>query len=115
MPVDEIRPAGGSNGLMSRTSVIIWVVNGFLAVAGSQAAAACRVSNETGYTFTVSSGNAANQRVRAHATAAIEAGKIQGKSDDGKTISGSCRDGGELVIQEKNGVPLLMPKKPVKR
>ena len=55
-------------------------------------------------------GNAANQRVRAHATAAIEAGKIQGKTEDGKTISGSCRDGGEMVIQEKNGVPLLLPK-----
>lgn len=100
----------GSNGLMSRTSVIIWVVNGLLAVAGSRAAASCRVSNETGYSFTVSSGNASNQRVRAHATAAIEAGKIQGKTEDGKTISGSCRDGGEMVIQEKNGVPLLLPK-----
>ena len=52
-----------------------------------------------------------NQRVRAHATATIEAGKIQGKSDEGKTISGACKDGGDLVIQEKNGVPLLLPKK----
>jgi|SRR6188472_715768 hypothetical protein len=110
-----MRRRADSNGLMSRTSVIIWVVNGLLAFAGSRAAASCRVSNETGYTFTVSSGNVSNQRVRAHATAAIEAGKIQGKSEEGKTISGSCRDGGEMVIQEKNGVPLLQPKKPVKR
>jgi hypothetical protein len=95
---------------MSRTAIIICIVNGLLVVAGPRAAASCRVSNETGYTFTVSSGNASNQRVRAHATAAIEAGKIQGKSEEGKTISGSCRDGGELVIQEKNGVPLLLPK-----
>jgi len=73
--------------------------------------ASCRVSNETGYTFTVSSGNVSNQRVRAHATTAIEAGKIQGKSEEGKTISGSCKDGGDLVIREKNGVPLLQPKK----
>jgi hypothetical protein len=96
---------------MSRTGVIIWAVNGLLALAGSRAAASCRVTNETGYTFTVASGNVANQRIRAHATAAIEAGKIQGKSEEGKTISGSCKDGGELVIQEKNGVPLLLPKK----
>jgi hypothetical protein len=96
---------------MSRLAVVICVASGLLAAAPSGAAAACRVTNETGYTFTVSSGNAANQRVRAHATAAIEAGKIQGKSDDGKTISGSCKDGGELVILEKNGVPLLQPKK----
>lgn len=99
---------------MSRTSIIIWVASGFLVGASAGAEASCRVSNETGYTFTVSSGNAANQRVRAHATSAIEAGKIQGKSDEGKTISGSCKDGGELVIQEKNGVPLLQPKKPAK-
>ena len=96
---------------MSRLALIIGVASGLLVAGESTAAAACRVTNETGYTFTVSSGNAANQRVRAHATAAIEAGKIQGKSDDGKTISGSCKDGGELVILEKNGVPLLQPKK----
>jgi hypothetical protein len=95
---------------MSRLIVIICAAGGLLA-GGARAAASCRVTNETGYTFTVSSGNAANQRVRAHATAAIEAGKIQGKSEEGKTISGSCRDGGEMVILEKNGVPLLQPKK----
>jgi hypothetical protein len=83
---------------------------GLLAGQG-RALASCRVSNETGYTFTVSSGNVSNQRVRAHATTAIEAGKIQGKSEEGKTISGSCKDGGDLVIVEKNGVPLLQPKK----
>jgi hypothetical protein len=95
---------------MSRISALICAVSGLLAVTGTRAAASCRVSNETGYTFTVASGNTSNQRVRAHATSAIEAGKIQGKTDDGKTISGSCKDGGELVIQEKNGVPLLLPK-----
>ena len=96
---------------MSHLAVSLYLASGLLAAGESAALAACRVTNETGYTFTVSSGNAANQRVRAHATAAIEAGKIQGKSDDGKTISGSCKDGGELVILEKNGVPLLQPKK----
>ena len=95
---------------MSRITVLICPLSGLLAGAASRAAESCRVSNETGYTFTVASGNTSNQRVRAHATAAIEAGKIQGKTEDGKTISGSCKDGGELVIQEKNGVPLLLPK-----
>jgi hypothetical protein len=96
---------------MSRLTLMIGLASGLVALGGSRAGASCRVTNETGYTFVVSSGNSANQRVRAHATAAIEAGKIQGKSEEGKTISGSCRDGGELVIQEKNGVPLLQPKK----
>jgi len=95
---------------MLRFAVMFFVASGLLA-GSSRAAVSCRVTNETGYTFTVSSGNAGNQRVRAHATAAIEAGKIQGKSEEGKTISGSCKDGGELVIREKNGVPLLQPKK----
>jgi hypothetical protein len=96
---------------MSRLVVTVLVVSGYLAAGGSRAAASCRVSNETGYSFTVSSGNVSNQKVRGHSTTTIEAGKIQGRSDEGKTISGSCKDGSDLVIQEKNGVPLLMPKK----
>ena len=96
---------------MSRLAVILCLVSGLLAAAGSRAAASCRVSNETGYSFTVSSGNVSNQRVGAHTTTTIAAGKIQGKSAEGKTISGQCKDGSDLVIQEKNGVPLLLPKK----
>jgi len=96
---------------MARLTVMIFAVSGLLAAGGSRAAASCRVTNETGYTFIVASGNVSNQRVRAHATSAIEAGKIQGKSDEGKTISGTCKDGGDLVIREKNGVPLLQPAK----
>jgi len=94
---------------MSRLVVTLCVVSGLLAAGGSRALASCRVSNETGYKFTVSSGNVSNQRVGAHTTTTIAAGKIQGKSDEGKTISGSCKDGSDLVIQEKNGVPLLLP------
>ena len=77
------------------------------------AAASCRIKNETGYTFAVASGNVANQKVGAGATTTIAPGKVQGRSDDGKTISGVCKDGGDLVIKEKNGVPLLgaAPKK----
>jgi hypothetical protein len=87
------------------------LVAGVLAVCGARAVASCRVTNNTKYAFTVASGNTSNQRVGAHTTTTIAAGKIQGKSDDGRTISGACKDGGELVIEEKNGVPLLMPRK----
>ena len=77
------------------------------------AVASCRIKNETGYTFAVASGNVPNQKVGAGATTTIAPGKVQGRSDDGKTISGVCKDGGDLVIKEKNGVPLLgaAPKK----
>ena len=71
------------------------------------AVASCRIKNETGYTFAVASGNVANQKVAARATTTIAPGKVQGRSDEGKTISGVCKDGGDLVIKEKNGVPLL--------
>jgi hypothetical protein len=95
---------------MSRTGLILGLVIGVSLTAAS-ARASCIVTNETGYEFVVSSGNSPNQKVGAHATTTIEAGKISGKSPDGKTISGSCRDGGSLVVLEKNGVPLLLPRK----
>jgi len=84
-----------------------------LVLCDAPAAASCRIKNETGYTFAVASGNVPNQKVGARATTTIAPGKVQGRSDDGKTISGVCKDGGDLVIQEKNGVPLLSaaPKK----
>jgi hypothetical protein len=96
---------------MRRTGITSFILVGLLAVCGSRAAASCRVTNDTKYAFTVASGNTSNQRVGAHTTTTIAAGKIQGKSDEGRTISGMCKDGGDLVIQEKNGVPLLMPRK----
>jgi hypothetical protein len=79
----------------------------FVFLAGTPAAASCRIKNETSYTFAVASGNVPNQRVGAGATTTIAPGKVQGRSDEGKTISGICKDGGDLVIKEKNGVPLL--------
>ena len=96
---------------MSRLLFILCLATIGLAVEARQAAASCRVANETGYKFTVVSGNVGNQRVGAHAVTTIAAGKIQGKSDEGKTISGACKDGGDLVIREKNGVPLLQPRR----
>ena len=95
---------------MPRTGWVLVVVAGASLVAPA-ARASCVVTNETGFDFVVSSGNSPNQRVAPHATTTIEAGKISGKSPEGRTISGSCKDGARLVVQEKNGVPLLLPKK----
>jgi hypothetical protein len=95
------------------TLVVGLVLGHFVLLAGAPAAASCRIKNETGYTFAVASGNVPNQKVGARATTTIAPGKVQGRSDEGKTISGVCKDGGDLVIKEKNGVPLLgaAPKK----
>lgn len=89
----------------------VCVLLGLLTIGMSRAAASCRISNETKYSFVVASGNVSDQRVNAHATTTIAAGKVAGKSPEGKSVSGSCKDGGDLVIKEKNGVPLLMPKR----
>jgi hypothetical protein len=83
------------------------VLGQLLLLFDSPAAASCRIKNETGYTFAVASGNVPNQKVGARATTTIAPGKVQGRSDEGKTISGVCKDGSDLVIKEKNGVPLL--------
>ena len=100
---------------MRSTSVFVGclVVGQLLLLFDRSAAASCRIKNETGYTFAVASGNVPNQKVGARATTTIAPGKVQGRSDEGKTISGVCKDGGDLVIKEKNGVPLLgaAPKK----
>jgi hypothetical protein len=95
---------------MPRTGLVFVMVAGASLVSAA-AHGSCVVTNETGYEFVVSSGNAPNQKVGAHATTTIEAGKIAGKSAEGRTISGSCKDGARLVVREKNGVPLLLPKK----
>ena len=95
---------------MPRVSLVLVLVAGTSLFAGA-ARASCLVTNQTGYEFVVSSGNSPNQKVAAHATTTIEAGKISGKSPEGRTISGSCKEGARLVVLEKNGVPLLLPKK----
>ena len=83
------------------------LVGGLVLCGTLPVSASCRIKNETATSFTVASGNTPNQRVSAHATTTIAPGKVQGHSDDGKTIAGVCKDGGDLVITEKNGVPLL--------
>jgi hypothetical protein len=85
-------------------------LGGALAVLGGTATASCLVKNETGFSFVVSSGNVSDQKVNPHATTTIEAGKVSGKSPEGRTIAGTCKDGSSLVIIEQNGVPLLKPK-----
>jgi hypothetical protein len=95
---------------MPRAGLVLVLATG-MSLGAARAQASCIVTNETAYEFVVSSGNSPNQKIGAHATTTIEAGKISGKSPEGRTISGSCKDGARLVVQEKNGVPLLLPKK----
>jgi hypothetical protein len=77
---------------------------------GHAASASCRIHNDTGYSFTVESGNTSNQSVGSHTETSIAAGKIIGKSKEGKTVSGFCKDGDSLEIKDDHGVPILMPK-----
>jgi hypothetical protein len=91
---------------MARMTLCL-LVGGTLTLGAIPAAASCRIANETRYAFTVDSGNVASQRIGSNAITTVAAGKIQGKSPEGKTISGSCKDGGDMVIKEKNGVPQL--------
>jgi hypothetical protein len=91
---------------MTRMTLCL-LIGGALSLPATPAWASCRISNQTKYAFTVDSGNIASQRIGANAITTVAAGKIQGKSPEGKTISGSCKDGGDMVIMEKNGVPLL--------
>jgi hypothetical protein len=74
------------------------------------ALANCRIHNDTSYSFTVESGNTSNQSVSSHSETSIAAGKIIGRSKEGKTVGGFCKDGDHLEIKDDHGVPILMPK-----
>ena len=74
------------------------------------ALASCRIHNDTGISFTVESGNTSNQSVGSHTETSIAAGKIIGRSSDGKSVSGFCKDGDHLEIKDDHGVPILMNK-----
>lgn len=99
-------------GRRTRFGRLSWLVLGGLVTLafGREARASCRISNETAYSFNVSSGNTSNQSVGAHTTTTIASGTIVGKSKEGKTFGGSCKDGDSLVVKEEKGVPILMPK-----
>ncbi len=81
-----------------------------LGAAARTASASCRIHNDTSYSFTVESGNTSNQSVGAHTETSIAAGKIIGRSKEGKTVSGFCRDGESVEIKDDHGVPILMSK-----
>jgi hypothetical protein len=91
---------------MRITSVLM---GGLLLMGAAPVSASCLIKNETGTSFLVDSGNTANQPVNAHAATTIAPGQVLGHSADGKEIAGVCKDGGNLVIRDRNGVPLLGP------
>jgi hypothetical protein len=74
------------------------------------ASASCRIHNDTGWSFKVESGNTSNQSVGSHTQTSIAAGKIKGVSKEGKTISGSCKDGDSLEIKNEGGIPVMQVK-----
>ena len=72
--------------------------------------AGCSIHNDTKFDFTVESGNTSNQRVTPHTQTSIASGKVKGTSKDGKSISGSCKDGDRLEIKDEGGIPVLSVK-----
>jgi hypothetical protein len=95
---------------MSLKLIVSSALAAALTLSAHTALASCRVHNDTNYSFTVESGNTSNQSVGAHTETSINPGKIIGKSKEGKTISGFCKDGDHLEIKEESGVPILMTK-----
>lgn len=81
-----------------------------VSVFSAEAFASCSVKNRTKYDFNVTSGNTSNQRLRGNSSMSIASGTITGESPEGKTISESCKDGDDLVIEEKRGVPVTTHK-----
>lgn len=85
----------------------LFIAAAAVTVFSAEAFASCSVQNRTKYDFTVTSGNTSNQKLRGRSSMSIASGTITGKSPEGKTISGSCKDGDSLVVEEKRGVPVL--------
>ncbi len=77
--------------------------------ASHSALASCSIHNETNYSFTVESGNTSNQSVGAHTQTTISPGRVIGKSREGKSFGGSCRDGEKVRVIEKDGVVIMEP------
>ncbi len=70
----------------------------------------CAIHNDTNESFTVESGNTSNQSLGSHTHTSIASGKIKGKSKNGKTISGSCKDGDKLEVKDEGGIPVMTVK-----
>jgi hypothetical protein len=78
-------------------------------VSGTAWAGSCRIFNDTGYSFSVESGNVSNQRVGSHTRTSISSGKIKAVDEDaGKSVGGSCQDGDEIKIVEDDGVLMIV-------
>ncbi len=76
-----------------------------------QASASCRIHNDTGWSFTIESGNTSNQSVGSHTTTSIAAGTIKGvDAKAGKSVSGQCKDGDTVEIKDDHGIPVLTKK-----
>ncbi|MEQ1506758.1 MAG: hypothetical protein ABMB14_31315 [Myxococcota bacterium] len=80
----------------------------FALPAGS-AWATCGIHNDTGYSFKVESGNVSNQSVGSHTLTTIAAGNIVAKTDDGKSVTGACKDGDKIKIVEESGKLVIKP------
>lgn len=94
---------------MRKLSIIAMVSSALLVGPAAAWAGTCSLRNTTGKSFTIESGNVSNQRVSGNTLTSIASGKIIGKSDDGKGIGGSCKDGDKVKIVEDKGVYLLLP------
>lgn len=90
-----------------RRITTLFIAAAAVSVFSAEAFASCSVKNRTKYDFTVTSGNTSNQKLRGNSSMSIASGTITGESSEGKTISGSCKDGDSLVVEEKRGVPVL--------
>ena len=90
--------------------ILISLTVSALLLVGASAFASCRIRNDTGRSFTVASGNTSNQSVGSHTQTSIAAGKIKGVSKEGKTISGSCKDGDSLEVKNEGGIPVMTVK-----
>ena len=88
--------------------IIAILIGSATALAAHSAYAGCRIHNDTKWDFKVESGNTSNQSVGPHTTTSIASGKIKGiDAKEGKTISGTCKDGDELEVKDDHGIPVL--------
>jgi hypothetical protein len=90
--------------MLHRSAVIV-----ALLAFSAPAWAGCTIHNETGESFTISSGNVSNQRVGSHTTSGIAAGTIIAKADSGKSAGGSCTEGQHVKVVEESGVLVIKP------
>lgn len=75
------------------------------------AAAECRIKNETKWSFKIESGNVSNQSVGSNTTTTIAEGKVVAKDDKaGKSFSTTCKNE-TIVVKDDKGTPVVEHKK----